>query len=246
MKKICNKCLTQKNIDHFYKNKNTNDGYNNICKECRKQTDKKYYKKNILKIKEYRDSKKEKMKEYLKKYYQTNIERIKELRKINEENIKLKTKEYYKNNSEKIKKYSKNYNSLNKEKKQLYTKEYQKENRKSINKRDEFRRNNNPIYKISRLMRSRMKKFLKIHNITKKNTTFHIIGCTPQELKEHLEKQFINGMDWSNHKQYGWHIDHIIPLSTAKNEEDLYKLCHYTNLQPLWWEDNLKKSNKTL
>ena len=51
-------------------------------------------------------------------------------------------------------------------------------------------------------------------------------------------------MSWDN---YGdWHIDHIIPLSSAKTEEEIYKLAHYTNLQPLWAEDNIKKSNKIL
>jgi hypothetical protein len=81
--------------------------------------------------------------------------------------------------------------------------------------------------------------------ITKKTqTTFEIIGCTPQELKEHLEKQFVDGMGWENRCE--WHIDHIIPLSSAKTEEELYQLCHYTNLQPLWAIDNLKKSNNIL
>jgi hypothetical protein len=51
-------------------------------------------------------------------------------------------------------------------------------------------------------------------------------------------------MCWDNHSLYGWHIDHKIPLSSAKTEEEAYQLCHYTNLQPLWAEDNLKKSNK--
>jgi hypothetical protein len=51
-------------------------------------------------------------------------------------------------------------------------------------------------------------------------------------------------MNWSNRKE--WHIDHIIPLSSAKTEEELLKLFHYTNLQPLWANDNIKKSNKIL
>jgi hypothetical protein len=72
------------------------------------------------------------------------------------------------------------------------------------------------------------------------------VGCTPQELKEHLEKQFKEGMTWDNHGMYGWHIDHIIPLSSATTEEELYKLCHFTNLQPLWAEENLSKGNRIL
>lgn len=73
-----------------------------------------------------------------------------------------------------------------------------------------------------------------------------VIGCTIEELKNHLEKQFMEGMNWENHGLYGWHIDHKIPLSSAQSEDDLYKLCHYTNLQPLWASDNLKKGNKLI
>ena len=49
---------------------------------------------------------------------------------------------------------------------------------------------------------------------------------------------------WDNYGK--WHIDHIIPLSSANNEDEVYKLCHHTNLQPLWAEDNLRKSNKII
>ena len=86
--------------------------------------------------------------------------------------------------------------------------------------------------------------FLKSKNITKNNSTFNIVGCPPIFLKEHLEKQFTDGMSWENHGLYGWHIDHIIPLASAKTEEEIYKLCHYTNLQPLWSTDNWKKGAK--
>jgi hypothetical protein len=79
-------------------------------------------------------------------------------------------------------------------------------------------------------------------DVTKKNKTFEIVGCTPKFLKEHLETKFVDSMNWDNRSE--WHIDHIIPLSSAKTEDELYKLCHYTNLQPLWAKDNLKKSNK--
>ena len=51
-------------------------------------------------------------------------------------------------------------------------------------------------------------------------------------------------MSWDNHKLNGWHIDHITPLSSAKTEDDVHKLCHYTNLQPLWCNENYKKEQK--
>jgi hypothetical protein len=93
-------------------------------------------------------------------------------------------------------------------------------------------------------MRGRLNHFLTKNNLTKTNKTFEIVGCSPQFLKEYLEKQFIDGMTWENRSE--WHIDHIIPLSSAKTEDELYRLCHYTNLQPLWAEENLKKSNKII
>jgi hypothetical protein len=95
-------------------------------------------------------------------------------------------------------------------------------------------------------MRSRINIYLKSRKIYKTNKTFEIVGCTPEFLKEHLEKQFKEGMSWENYGLYGWHIDHIIPLSSSKTEEKIHQLSHYTNLQPLWAEDNLKKGNKIL
>ena len=71
-----------------------------------------------------------------------------------------------------------------------------------------------------------------------------IIGCDWEELKHHIESQFQDGMSWDNWSKDGWHIDHIIPLASATNEDEMYKLNHYTNLQPLWSVDNLHKGNR--
>lgn len=107
--------------------------------------------------------------------------------------------------------------------------------------------NNDIIYKLKINLRNRMKLFLKSKNFNEiKNGTLKIIGCTPQELKEYIEKQFKDGMSWENYGFYGWHIDHIIPLSSAKEMEDVYRLSHYTNLQPLWCYDNYEKGNKII
>ena len=90
--------------------------------------------------------------------------------------------------------------------------------------------------------------FLKSNDfkLSKSGSTFNLVGCSPQKLKERIETQFKEGMSWENYGLHTWHIDHIIPLSSANTEEEVYKLCKYTNLQPLWCEENYKKGKKIL
>jgi len=139
---------------------------------------------------------------------------------INKEKRRERDKRYYNNNIDKIREYQKTYQNN--------------------------RYHNDLEFKISCNIKTRIRVYLNSKNMKKHNKTFDIVGCSPQQLKEHIQSQFRNNMSWENYGYYGWHIDHIIPLSSANTEEELYKLCHYTNLQPLWAEDNLKKSNKIL
>lgn len=265
MEKICNKCTIEKNVDFFFKNSSTKDGYNNICKECRKKVNKKYYNKNIEKIKKYRESKKDLNKVYMKDYYKNNLSKRKEYIQKNDEVLKQKRKEYNKKNNEQLKEKRKEYNIKNKEKIQDFNTQYRKNNLdsekirwkkyyeknkneliKKNSKKTKEKRNTIILEKLKHNLRNRLLFYVKVKNIRKNSKTFEIIGCSPELLKEHLEKQFTKNMVWENYGYYGWHIDHIIPLSSATNEEELYKLCHFTNLQPLWAEDNLKKGNKLI
>jgi len=95
--------------------------------------------------------------------------------------------------------------------------------------------------KISSRLRCRIKNSL-LSN--KKNKTRELIGCNVDFLMGYLEKQFSEGMSWENYGK--WHIDHIFPLSSfdLTNGDEQIKACNYTNLQPLWAADNLRKSNK--
>ena len=174
---------------------------------------------------EYQKRNPEKRKETIKKYYENNKEKIKEKDKIrlleNPEKIRtIKLKSYHKNK----------------------TKDEQIDRRRKYRK---YKRKTDVKYRLADVVRQRIKDYIRINNITKKNKTFDIVGCSPEFLKEYLEKQFTEGMSWELMGQH-IHIDHIIPLSTATTEEEVYKLCHYTNLQPLWAKDNLKKGNKIL
>lgn len=75
-----------------------------------------------------------------------------------------------------------------------------------------------------------------------------MLGCDDTFLKKHLESLFIDGMSWDNYGQYGWHVDHIIPLSSFDLKDPTQQLMctHWSNLQPLWWQDNLSKGSKIL
>lgn len=96
--------------------------------------------------------------------------------------------------------------------------------------------------KIAAMIRSRMHDALK--NNYKTGFTVDTAGCNIKQLRQYLESKFQPGMTWENQGQ--WHIDHIIPLSSfdLSNKKQLKKACHYTNLQPMWARENLKKNNK--
>lgn len=145
--------------------------------------------------------------------------------------IKSKTKKYYEKNSTRIKETVRKYYFANKDKVRKYRREYWR-----------VRKTNDVMVKLTINLRSRLSALVLTKDIKKTQKSLKYLGCTKQTLRTHLEQKFAEGMTWDNYGQ--WHIDHIIPLSSAKCEKDLYQLCKYTNLQPLWAVDNLKKGNK--
>jgi hypothetical protein len=97
-------------------------------------------------------------------------------------------------------------------------------------------------FKLSNYLRSRLTHAVRGKNI---GSAVRDLGCTIEELKAHLESKFLPGMSWDNYGRTGWHIDHIVPISSFDLTvlEELKKACHYTNLQPLWAKDNIIKRN---
>ena len=147
----------------------------------------------------------------------------------NREDRLSRQKEYYKANKDKIKKYR----ETNKESLMKQRRAYCKK-----------RRVKDAEYRIISNLRSRMGRVVK--GKRKADTTKKLIGCTTKKLKVHLEKQFTDGMSWDNYGRHGWHIDHIIPCASFDmlDPEQQKKCFHYTNLQPLWAKDNIKKGDK--
>jgi hypothetical protein len=164
----------------------------------------------------------------------------KKYRLKNKEKIKEYNTKWNKENQEYYKKYFEEYYIVNYEKEKERKLKWSRENKEYSNNYQKQRKKEDVLFRLMSDMRNSINRYLKY----KSQKTFDIVGCSPEFLKEHLETQFTDGMTWDNRSE--WHIDHIIPLSSAKTGDELYKLCHYTNLQPLWAEDNLKKSNKII
>ena len=149
--------------------------------------------------------------------------------------------------SEAQKKAQKKWRLENKEKVIAYRKSEKGKAKQSKSLRAYYRRRikKDPAFKLSCNMRKRLQSFLKRKGLNKSNKTMELVGCSKDFLREHLEKQFKPGMNWSNHNFRGWHVDHIVPLSKldCSDPDQLKRACHYSNLQPLWAEENFKKHN---
>ena len=164
-------------------------------------------------------------------------------KKYNDDNSE-KRKQYYIDNSEYKKQYTKEYRKNNVDK----IKQYEKDNKSNIYKkrvaRDKIRRKKDSIYRFNKNARALIyKSFKRYINDFKKNTnTENILGCSIDKFKQYIENMFTEGMTLDNYGE--WHLDHIIPISSAKTEEEVIKLNHYTNFQPLWAEDNWNKGSK--
>jgi hypothetical protein len=127
----------------------------------------------------------------------------------------------------------------------LQKEKYKRNNREKIRESDKRRRKNkmenDPIYKSKIYARNLIRKSISKMGYSKKSKTYEILGCSYLEFKEHLESNFLEGMNWNNREL--WHIDHFIPLSFAQNEEEVLLLNNYKNLKPIWPDDNILKSD---
>lgn len=232
--KKCSKCNEFKDLNNFSKRKSSKDGLSFWCNNCNKiyKSSRKEYIKEY--DKKYKELNKEKNKEYYLKYYEIKSEeckkRSKDWSQNNPKKDKINKLRFWENNPN----YSKEYYLKNK------NEHYNRNKQWIINERE-----TNPLFRISdsirSLIHSSFKNILK-ENGKKSKKSINILGCNLDEFYKHIESKFES---WMNINNYGnpkdgifepnktWDLDHIIPISSAKTEEDIIRLNHYTNLQPL-------------
>lgn len=159
-----------------------------------------------------------------------------------------KKKAYNLANKDSISEYQKEYYKLNKDKKKQKVKARYLVNKSNIIAKNVIykreRRANDSFYKMSHNIRSLISGVLRLRGFSKDTKTSDLLCCSYYVLEQHIESQFVDGMSWDNYGTY-WTYDHICPCAQARNEDELVKLQHYSNLRPCI--DNLIKSNnKTL
>lgn len=163
----------------------------------------------------------------------------------NKEKTNASSKVWYELNREKHIKYTSNYQKLNPEIGRKSTAKYLKNNPEYYNNYRRNRYKNDPQFKLRIILGTRLNEVLKKNKTNKGSNIIKLLGCSLEELKNYLEKQFKEEMNWENHGSY-WEVDHKIPCSSfnMQDPEQQNQCFHYTNLQPLTITQNRQKSNK--
>lgn len=226
---LCSKCKVPKDRSDFNKDKYQKNGLKSACRECTKGMYKKWSSSEVGQL--YR-------KEYDSQRYWENLprekKRMKKWRDANREYCIEQTREWRKNNPDKVKATQKHRydDPVRRNARNAW---YRKKRREDMN------------YRIAGSLRSRLRAatYAQLKGKSpKKGSAIENLGCSMEEFLLHLSSQFQLGMSWDNYGE--WHIDHVLPLSgfDLSAPEQVKKVCHYTNLQPLWAEDNVRKGCK--
>lgn len=212
--KICTKCGVEKPLNtQYFRYRHSRNGYSSWCKECEKSYNKEY-------------EKTPKRVDWKQKYEKS--EHRKELNRLKEKTTKRK--EY-------LKKYKEDG-----KKKEVYQRYYDN-NKEAIGARVKERKETDKKYHLILNLRGTIISSFKRKGYSKKSRTYKIIGTDYKSFYDHLLQTFVDsyGYEWDGKEDV--HIDHIVPISSANTEEEVYKLCHYSNLQLLKAKDNLEKGD---
>ena len=243
--KRCPTCGDIKSVDEFPPNRSTKDGLASCCRNCKRIYDRRYAEKN-----------KERLAIYRKKRYEENREEILKKQSIygkeHRAEITARRREYHRAYNQKHRgernAYNREWRKINKDRlKQRkygegvrYRAKHKDEIRKKKQSYENKRRLSDPIFKLKSQVRTMIRDSFRRKGLKKSDNTEKILGCSLIAFQEHLLQTWKEryGVAWNGED---CHIDHIVPLATAKTEEDIIRLCHYTNLQLLTPSDNFEK-----
>ena len=249
--KVCSKCNTSKSLSEYEFRTDTNK-YRNVCKECRSKQAKNWRNSHQKEIKKYREDNKNHIKAQAKIYYEEHADFLKEYSRDyyyeHKEESNKKSKEWRKSNKNYISEYNKKYSETHAKEILEKHREYINNNREIVNHKRNIhvkkRKENDSFFRYKEQVRHLIIKSFIRKGYTKSSKTFEILGCDYKTLLNHLKKTYKKnyGIEWDEKEEV--QVDHIIPLAAATTEEEVIRLCHYTNLQLLKPKDNLEKRAK--
>lgn len=221
--KVCPKCKAEKDVSEYYKNRIREDGLHRECKDCMKAA--------------YKPKTKEQADRDARNYAKRHPERVKK-----------KFADWYHANKESY--LPINYERRKTPKAKAVSDNWRKANKDKLNALRRVRRKNmTPKQKAEKIVRDRFYKVIvRMRQGKKFISSLLLLGCSMDQFKEHVEKQFMPGMDWDNHGngEGKWNIDHITPLVkydlTLLDEQK--KAFHYSNMRPLWFNENMRRKRK--
>lgn len=240
--KICIKCKENKEICMFSKCKTHKDGLQIYCKECTNNKNKTLYKTN-----------KQQILNNIKKWKNNNLDYDKQYYESNKIIFQKRNKQYYQENKEQFKEWSKQYYLDNKEQIKTDVKKYQtyiKNNSIKYQEKLKYQREYSKNYRTFNphihILRNQIKNIKLLLNTDKTQTFIEELKYTPDDFRHHIESQFKDNMTWSNigNKNENWNIDHKIPITWFNQNTPFHIVNHLFNLQPIWRDENLSKSNK--
>lgn len=236
----CSKCFEEKDSSHFCKNKQSKRGFRYECRAC-----------GVRLAREWKEKNPDRQKKNMLEWRKNNIEHRNNYKKKwaaeNPEKARAQKRRFYEKHRTKIIAKSCANDKKNRSKVYERYKKWRDKNREKIKERTrEWHKNraeSDPHYRIAACLRANVRGALKKAGVWKSERTATLVGCSVVFLKGYLEAKFKPGMHWGLKGKI--HIDHIRPISSFDlTDIEQQKICfHYTNLQPLWWDENIRKSD---
>lgn len=242
--KICRVCGEEKPLDEF-RIRGDSGRRRTECKSCLSKYLKKYRSENKQRIselnKKYAEAHREELSEYRFNWQRNNREKCRAYNKKSNQNMTEERRD-------KARARSKRYREVRKddveyiEKRRVWNRESAKRRRKKITAYEENRKKIDSVFKLKKQIRNEIRMSFNRRGFRKSARTEEIVGCTLQELYDHLCKTYLirYGEEYNGNRVV--HIDHIMPLANAHTEDEVIKLCRWDNLQLLTAEDNLIKN----
>lgn len=246
--KVCTVCLEEKHLDGFHKQKMGRYGRSAMCKPCASAYQKAFKEKMRLKDPvAFADRVSKNNKLYAQRHPEKRKADYAAWREKNKDYVTAKKREWYFANAASVAEKGRATYWADPERFRARQKEYARLNKdavRRVQRRKTDRKRVDPVYALRERTRVLILMKLRRMGYTKRSRTHEILGCDWVFFKEHIERQFLPRMTWKNRDR--WHIDHIIPISSATSEADVIRLNHFTNLRPMWAKDNLSKKDKVL